>query len=55
MRVAQAEALQFAALFHQQTIGARRQGHLASFRRDVLHQQLAMGGAVEHPEVALPV
>ncbi|MNZ50613.1 hypothetical protein D3C78_684040 [compost metagenome] len=55
MRVAQAEALQFAALFHQQAIGARRQGHLASFRRDVFHQQLAMGGAMEHPEVALSV
>ncbi|MCY1354085.1 hypothetical protein D9M69_404460 [compost metagenome] len=55
MRVAQGEATQLAALLQQQAVGARRQGQRAGVRRDVFHQQLALGGAVEDAEVALVV
>ena len=51
MRVLQGQGQQLAALFHDDAVGARRQRHDARAFSDLLDQQGAMRGAVEHTDV----
>ncbi|MNF66001.1 hypothetical protein D3C84_477840 [compost metagenome] len=55
MRVAQAEGQQLAARLDHNAVGARRQRQQAGPVGHRLHQQGAVGGAVEHAEVAAGV
>ncbi|MCY1291987.1 hypothetical protein D9M70_411950 [compost metagenome] len=55
MRVVQAEGQHLAALLDDHAVGARRQGQQAGTLGHRLHQQCAVGGAVEHAEVAAGV